>query len=144
MAIEMADKETVGRRLRNLRFDRALTQKEVCAAVGIKQTSSYRRWEKGKFYPSSESVAALVKFFGVSEEDILSKDSGLSDEPGRKLFVKNLQSVREAKRLSKTELGRRAGLPYQTVKNAEGGRSIRFDTARLLAEALEVPVEELW
>lgn len=60
-------------------------------------------------------------------------------------FPKRLNALREAKRLSKSDLADKAGLSYRTIHDLESGkrRRVQEKTLLLLAEALDVPVEEL-
>ncbi|MBR6694436.1 MAG: helix-turn-helix transcriptional regulator [Clostridia bacterium] len=62
-------------RLRDLREDRDLVQKEVAAELGIDQRV-YSNYETGKREIPTHLVIALSKFYGVSSDYIL----GISNE----------------------------------------------------------------
>ena len=64
-------------RLKELREEKKLTQKEVADAVNGTQ-SNLAKWEKGKIQPVADSIIRLADFFGVSTDYLL----GRSDELG--------------------------------------------------------------
>ena len=57
-------------KLRGLREDRDLTQKEVANMLGIAQTT-YSQYELGKRALPIECLVALCRYYGVSADDIL-------------------------------------------------------------------------
>mgnify|MGYP000726783181 CR=1 FL=1 len=52
-------------RLKTLRKEKKLTQKELAEQIGIKQ-NSYSDWETGKNEPSLENIVKLTKIFKCS------------------------------------------------------------------------------
>jgi transcriptional regulator with XRE-family HTH domain len=57
-----------------------------------------------------------------------------------------LQELREAKGLSQNELGKRAGVRQSyisMIESGDRGTRVSFDIVSKLAQALEVPIEEL-
>ena len=58
---------TIGKKLRDLRGDR--TQKEVCDAIGIRQTA-LSNYETGIRVPRDETKVKLAAYYGVSTTDI--------------------------------------------------------------------------
>lgn len=64
-------------RLKELREESKLTQKEVADAVGGTQ-SNLAKWEKEKIQPAADMVIKLADFFGVSTDYLL----GRSDDFG--------------------------------------------------------------
>ena len=54
----------------------------------------------------------------------------------------SLRQLREAKGLSQEKLAGLAGVTMGTVRNLEGGSTPRLDTARRIAEALGVTVDD--
>jgi transcriptional regulator with XRE-family HTH domain len=60
----------IAENLRNLRVSRRLEVSDVVRETGLKKQSIYD-WEKGKYEPGQESLDVLVKFYGVSEQEIL-------------------------------------------------------------------------
>ncbi len=63
-------------RLKFLREEKGLTQKEVAEAIGFAQ-SAVTFWENGKRIPNAIAVIALAKFFDVSADYLL----GLTEFP---------------------------------------------------------------
>lgn len=60
-------------RLKELRKERNLLQKEVAKAIGTSQ-ANIGRWESGQNEPSSHYVIALADFFGVSADYLLGRE----------------------------------------------------------------------
>ncbi|MGN0523807.1 MAG: helix-turn-helix domain-containing protein [Eubacterium sp.] len=64
-----------GQRIRNLREDRDLTQRELGEQVNMTQRKiSYI--ERGKYEPSIDDIVSLCKFFNVSSDYLL----GINDK----------------------------------------------------------------
>ena len=57
--------------------------------------------------------------------------------------LKNLRTLREAAGLSREKLAQRCDLSSVTIENAEKGLGVRVETARRIAEALGVTVDDL-
>lgn len=57
-------------RLRELRKERKMTQKQVAALIGITE-STYCGYETGKRQPDIQKIAELSKIFGVSSDYLL-------------------------------------------------------------------------
>lgn len=60
-------------RLKTLRKEKKLTQKEIAEQIGIKQ-NSYSDWETGKNEPSLEKLIVLADFFEVSLDWLVGRD----------------------------------------------------------------------
>ena len=58
-------RKAFGLRLKALRNQRGMTQKEVAAKVGVEHTH-YNKYEAGLYVPPMEKVVVLVGIFGVS------------------------------------------------------------------------------
>lgn len=67
------------RRVRELREDHDMTQRQVAAALNISQPQ-YFRYEQGYRDLPTDILIALAKLYGTSTDYIL----GLSDEPWQK------------------------------------------------------------
>ena len=65
----------LGKKLKELREERELTQKEVAAALNINAVT-YLHYEKSQREPPLSLLADMAKFFDVSVDYLL----GLSDE----------------------------------------------------------------
>lgn len=57
--------ETFSTRLRDLRQETGLSQRELAAKTGISPTS-IRYWENGSRVPNLDAVITLAKFFAVT------------------------------------------------------------------------------
>lgn len=62
-------------RLRELREDRDLTQKELAEVLHIRQ-NTYSQYENGQRQIPIDGLVALAQFYGTSVDDLL----GLTDE----------------------------------------------------------------
>ena len=65
----------LGKRLKELRTERKLTQKRVADDLGL-QTVTYLRYEKSQREPPLATLAALTRYYNVTSDYLL----GLSDE----------------------------------------------------------------
>ena len=65
-------------RLKELRKNLNLTQKQVAEVMGVME-QAYQRYEYGKKEPSISKLEKLCRYYGVSADYLL----GLSDEPRR-------------------------------------------------------------
>ena len=63
-------------RLKELRSQSNMQQKDVCASLNIPQ-NTYSQYENGKREPDSETLSRIADFFGVSVDYIL----GRTDDP---------------------------------------------------------------
>lgn len=61
-------------RLKQLRQEKQLFQKDVATAINIDRTT-YVKYEKGASKPDSETLAALANFFNVSSDYLLGNDT---------------------------------------------------------------------
>ena len=68
--MEMQERETYCDRLRELREDRGLTQKEIAAVLGTTQ-QVYSRYEKGENEMPVRHVIALCRYYKVSADYLL-------------------------------------------------------------------------
>lgn len=66
----------IGDRIRSLREKRGKTQGEVCASLGLEQ-STLANYEKSRRTPKVDIIIALAKFFHVSTDYLL----GRADSP---------------------------------------------------------------
>lgn len=65
---------TIGERIKFLRDEFAITQKELADATGI-QRGNLSHYEKNKTKPSSDAIIAIAKFFGVTTDWLLKGDT---------------------------------------------------------------------
>ena len=66
----------IGIRLRDLRIEKELTQKELAKNLGITQ-DSISLWEKGKRIPDTIYIQKLCDVFGVSTDYLLGRTDDL-------------------------------------------------------------------
>jgi transcriptional regulator with XRE-family HTH domain len=59
-----------GKRVRELREARLISRGMVAAAIGI-STSTLARWELGSRMPSYDALARLVRYLGVTYDELL-------------------------------------------------------------------------
>ena len=62
--------ETIGKRLRDLRVEKGLTQTQLAIELCIDK-STIAKYETDKIEPSLSMFKTLVKFFGVSADYLL-------------------------------------------------------------------------
>ena len=69
--------KVLGQRLKDLRKQKKVGQKEVAELLGV-SLRSYQFYESGEYDPSLPNLVVLADYFQVSTEYLL----GRSDEPG--------------------------------------------------------------
>jgi transcriptional regulator with XRE-family HTH domain len=75
--------ETVGSRIKFLRVHFALSQDQLCKKIGIKN-SSLSRIENGNTDPSMSTIIALMQYFNVSSDWILTGEGAITKELNEK------------------------------------------------------------
>ena len=76
----------IGQRLKDLRIERKMTQKQLADRLGL-ATSAISSYESGDRYPTLDTLAALARIYHVSTDYLLGLESrryidvtGLSEE----------------------------------------------------------------
>lgn len=69
----------IGTRIKELRTEKQMMQRELAAVLNVTQ-DSISLWENGKRIPDTQYIIALALYFGVSTDYLL----GLEDETGAK------------------------------------------------------------
>ena len=64
----------IGERIKTLRVQKAITQKELSDIIGV-SVITIRNWEAGNKLPSANAVISLARAFGVSSDIILGLES---------------------------------------------------------------------
>ncbi|MCL2751202.1 MAG: helix-turn-helix domain-containing protein [Firmicutes bacterium] len=59
--------ELFGKRIKELREEKGLGQKELAAVLGTSK-QNISRWEKGYFEPDQKTTVSLARFFAVSTD----------------------------------------------------------------------------
>ena len=78
-------------RLKSLRLEAGLTQKEISEKLSISQPQ-YARWEAGKRSPTSETLQKFADFFDVSTDYLLGKSDfkhGVDQFEGVQILFRN-------------------------------------------------------
>ena len=76
--------KTIGNRIKELRKEKNLTQKQLSTAINIAQ-SSISEWEKNSYEPTATAIKILAIYFDVSADYLL----GLEDDLGNKTYINN-------------------------------------------------------
>ena len=101
-----------GKRLRELRKTRHLSQEKVAYEIGV-APGTISRYESGRMIPTGEVICEACRFFRVSADYLL----GLSDiKVPNKDLVSNYKEIRE-----KYELALEKARKYETLKEALHG-----------------------
>ena len=66
-------------KLKALRKEKKLTQKELAEQIGIKQ-NSYSDWETGKNEPNLENIVKLSKILDTSTDELLGRQVNFGDK----------------------------------------------------------------
>ena len=75
---------TIGNRIKELRKEKNLTQKQLAQSLNIAQ-SSISEWEKNAYEPTATAIKIIAIFFNVSADYLL----GLEDDLGNKTYITN-------------------------------------------------------
>lgn len=62
--------EIFGRRLKELREERGLSQRQFAKIIGTSQPN-LQRWEKGQFEPDQKTTIIIAEYFGVTIDYLL-------------------------------------------------------------------------
>ena len=83
-------KGTFGKRLKELREDRRLSQSDMANELAI-PVATYANWEQCRALPSLEQIPFLADFFGVSADYLL----GISKQQAVERLVKRMSNLPE-------------------------------------------------
>ena len=64
----------IGEKIKELRFEKSLTQEEIGLLIGV-SAQSVSKWERGEGYPDIEMLPPLANFFGISIDELLRADA---------------------------------------------------------------------
>lgn len=65
------DMEVVGKNLKRLRENNALTVEEVREYLRLGSVQAVYKYERGESYPQADTMFALMQLYGASVEDIV-------------------------------------------------------------------------
>lgn len=70
--------QTMGEKIKELRKEKGVSQEETAYELGVSR-QTINKWESNAMQPSTESISALCKYFGV-KPDYFFSDSQVMDE----------------------------------------------------------------
>ena len=82
-------------KLKALRKEKKLTQKELAEQIGIKQ-NSYSDWETGKNEPNLENIVKLSKILDTSTDELLGRQVNFGDRILNKKNKYDLSVLKES------------------------------------------------
>lgn len=82
-------------KLKELRKEKKLTQKEIAEQIGIKQ-NSYSDWETGKNEPNLENIVKLSRILDTSTDELLGRQVNFGDQILNKKNKYDLSVLKES------------------------------------------------
>ena len=64
--------ESFKNRLKRIRWDKQLSQKQVAEMLGI-PVSTYANWEQGRTQPSVEDIRNIISLFDIDANELFKK-----------------------------------------------------------------------
>lgn len=83
MAIIVKDKVEFGKRLKETRTKKNVSQKSLSTTLGLKSSGSVSLWESGKQLPTDEMLTKLAESLSISEDFLLTGETEKSDPAPR-------------------------------------------------------------
>ena len=74
------DMEVVGKNLKRLRENKALTVEEVREYLRLGSVQAVYKYERGESYPQADTMFALMQLYGASVEDIVEEKNEKKDD----------------------------------------------------------------
>ena len=74
------DMEVVGKNLKRLRENNALTVEEVREYLRLGSVQAVYKYERGESYPQADTMFALMQLYGASVEDIVEEKNEKKDD----------------------------------------------------------------
>ena len=129
-------------KLRKLRTDNQLTQKEFASLFGLSD-ARYNQYETGRRTPDIEILAKFAKYYGVTL-DYITGFSDFINGTTPKILGKRVQQLRRDYNMTQDDLGKILGVGKTTISNYENGNSFP-DSEKLLqlSEVFEVTTDYL-
>ena len=133
-----------GNLIRVYRKSNKMTQKELAAKSGVSEIS-IRSYENNKRNPKYETLEKIADVLGIPVSEISGyKLQGQCDNLRALSLGERIRRLRLEKNLKQSDLAKKANISRVTLGNYErGDRTPNTDSAKQIAEALEVPVSEL-
>ena len=133
----------LGQRLRQLRLDRGLHQRELAARCGLHKIA-ISKYETGKAYPPPDILRTLARKLGVAAREFAHLVPPLPTRAKPTPFGTELRRLRSQRGLTQKQLATRAGMQASTITTYEARASHpNPDALAALARALRVPRKQL-
>lgn len=96
-------KNELARHIVELRTSQGMTQTQVAAAMGIRQTT-YSEWERNGYFPGLEHLKNLAATLNVTLGHLTLTDQGTPDKPNR--FTRLVERARQLPRLEQERIAK--------------------------------------
>lgn len=128
---------TFSEKLKTIREEKQLTQKQVASRMGISQ-QAYGQYESGSRTPKRETIQKLSVALECNPAE-------LDDSQSFWKKIKSLGNLRESCNLTQKKLAEETGLDLQDIKNIENGTvTPTIDVMRAIARALHCSLAEIF
>ena len=134
----------IGRRIKELRTEKGLTQQELAEILNV-SSMSISFYENEQRKPDSDFIISVSKYFGVSTDYLLGKTYKriIPREERIGVFSKRLKRVRELKGISQRQAAEDLNISPQNLSYYENGRDAGYDLLIRMARYYDVTVEYL-
>ena len=134
----------IGRRIKELRTEKGLTQQELAKILNV-SSMSISFYENEQRKPDSEFIIACSRFFDVSTDYLLGKTykRRIPREERFGAFSKRLKHVRELKGISQRQAAEDLNISPQNLSYYENGRDAGYGLLVRMARYYDVTVEYL-
>lgn len=134
----------IGRRIKELRTEKGLTQQELAEILNV-SSMSISFYENEQRKPDSEFIIACSRFFDVSTDYLLGKTykRRIPREERFGAFSKRLKHVRELKGISQRQAAEDLNISPQNLSYYENGRDAGYGLLVRMARYYDVTVEYL-
>lgn len=136
---------SLAERLRELRSERKLRQREVAQYLGITE-SAYGYYEQGRREPSYEALGALAELYGVSIDSLFGRVGERKERTPKPLptIGDRIRTARERMKLTSVEAAKKLELPESMVLSHELGKSpVSEHDMQHYARTYKIPVSYL-
>ena len=86
---------TIGERIRGLRREKGMTQKQLADAIGI-DDATIRKYESGKLNPKIETIEKIAEGLGVQPDLIRKREPGMTEREFQAFIRLTLLIIRDA------------------------------------------------
>ena len=116
----------IGERIRELRKERGISQKELGEKLGVANTT-VSIWERGEREPEGESKRKLREYFGVTMAYLMGEETGERERKGKASFGERLTELRREKGMTQEEVAEKLGVTKNTIHVWEKGKRLPED-----------------